>query len=85
MVDDLDEEMGERRRSIEEALADLRRITKYTWPPNWPGWSGSLKKRLPIAKGRGSDGSEPFATASVSSPAPRSVANRAGVFFCIES
>jgi hypothetical protein len=37
MVDDLDEEMGERRRSIEEALADLRRITKYTRPPNWPG------------------------------------------------
>jgi hypothetical protein len=35
-VDDLDGEMEERRRLIEEAVADLRAKHRYARRPNWP-------------------------------------------------
>jgi hypothetical protein len=38
-VDDLDGEMGEHRRLIEEAVADLRAKHKHARRPNWPAWA----------------------------------------------
>ena len=50
-VDDLDEEMGERRRSIEEAVADLRAKHRYTRRPNWSVSTRSLSARRLLATG----------------------------------
>jgi hypothetical protein len=44
-VDDLDKEMGERRRSIEDALADFRAKHRHARRPNWSAWVPDPSKR----------------------------------------
>ena len=50
-VDDLNEKMEERRRSIEEAVADLRAKHRYPRRPNWSASTRSLSARRLLATG----------------------------------